>query len=122
MEERRQFVRLDTRLDVTYTRLPTTQAQQAVTKGIGGGGICFFSDSELTPGERLQVAMKLPNREQPVHCTAEVIWCEPYEVIGKTGRQRSIEVGVRFLEIAPHDQDAVMQHIILSLKPRPAKP
>ena len=96
MEERRQFVRLDTRLDVTYTLLPTTQAQQVVTKGIGGGGICFFSDRELNPGERLQVAMKLPNREQPVNCTAEVIWCEPYEVIGKTGRQRSIEVACGF--------------------------
>ena len=122
MEERRQFVRLDTRLDVTYTLLPTTQAQQALTKGIGGGGICFFSDRELTPGDRLQMAMKLPDREQPVNCTAEVIWCEPYEVIGKTGRQRSIEVGVQFLEIAPQDQDAVMRHIILSLKPRPVKP
>ena len=122
MEERRHFVRLDTRLDVTYTLLPTTQAQQTVTKGIGGGGICFFSDRELAPGDRLQVAMKLPGREPPVNCTAEVIWCEPYEVIGKTARQRSIEVGVRFLEISPQDQDAVMQHVILNLKSRPAKP
>ena len=118
MEERRHFVRLDTRLDVTYTVLPATQAQQTVTKGIGGGGVCFFSDRELAPGDQLQVAMKLPSREQPVNFTAEVIWCEPYEVIGKTGRQRSVEVGVRFLEIAPQDQEAVMQHVILSLKPR----
>lgn len=118
MEERRHFVRLDTRLEVTYTVLPATQARQAVTKGIGGGGICFFADSELKAGERLQVAMKLPDREQPVNCTAEVVWCEPYEVIGKTGRRRSIEVGVRFLEISPQDQEAVMQHVILSLKPR----
>ena len=122
MEERRHFVRLDTRLDVTYTLLPATQAQQGVTKGIGGGGICFFSDRELSPGDRLQVAMKLPGRELPVNCTAEVIWCEPYEVIGKSGRQRSIEVGVRFLEISPQDQEAVMQHVILNLKSRPAKP
>jgi len=118
MEERRRFVRLDTRLEVTYTVLPGTHARQAVTKDIGGGGICFFADSELKPGDRLQVTMKLPGREQPANFTAEVIWCEPYEVIGKAGRQRSIEVGVRFLEIAPQDQEAVMQHVILSLKPR----
>ena len=120
MEERRRFVRLDTRLEVTSTVLPATQARQAVTKDIGGGGICFFADRELKPGDRLQVTMKLPGREQPVNFTAEVVWCEPYEVIGKTGRQRSIEVGVRFLEIAPQDQEAVMQHVILSLKPRTA--
>jgi c-di-GMP-binding flagellar brake protein YcgR len=117
MEERRRFVRLDTRLDVTYTVLPTAQAQHATTKDISGGGICLFSDRVLQPGDRLQVAMKLPDREQPVNFIAEVVWSEPYEVIGKGGRQRSVEVGVRFLEIAPNDQAAVMQHVILSLQP-----
>jgi len=112
---------LDTRLDVTYTVLPTAQAQHATTKDISGGGICLFSDRVLPPGDRLQVAMKLPDREQPVNFIAEVVWSEPYEVIGKGGRQRSVEVGVRFLEIAPHDQTAVMQHVILSLQP-PRRP
>ena len=118
MEERRRFVRLDTRLDVNFTVLPTTQVQQTLTKDIGGGGICFFADRELKPGDRLQVSMKLPDRERPVNFTAEVVWSEAYEVIGKSGRQRSVEVGVRFLEIAPQDQEAVMQHVILSLHPR----
>ena len=116
MEERRRFMRLDTRLDVTYTVLPTGNAQQTISKDIGGGGVCFFADKPLAPGTCLQVAMKLPGREQPVHFTAEVIWSEPYEVIGKTERQRAVEVGVRFLEIAPNDLEAIMQHVIRSFK------
>ena len=116
MEERRKFVRLDTRLEVTYTVLPSGSAQHTVSKGIGGGGLCFFSDQPLAAGTCLQMAMKLPGREQPVHFTAEVVWSEPYEVIGKTERQRAVEVGVRFLEVAPKDLEAVTQRITLSFK------
>jgi len=118
MEERRQFVRLDTRLDVTYTRLSPTETRKTVTKNISGGGICLFASERLQPGERLQVTMKLPDRAEPIRFTAETIWSEEYEVIGKTERQRSVEVGVRFLEIAPADQQAIMRHVILSVQPR----
>ncbi len=117
MEERRRFVRLDTRLDIRYTVVPTGTAKHALTKDIAGGGMCLFAEQMLPVGTRLQVALTLPGRETPVHCIAEVMWSEEYEVIGKTQRQRSIEVGVRFLEIAPQDREAVMQHVILNLMP-----
>ena len=116
MEERRQFVRLDTRLEVQYSVLPTEAPQTAVTKDVGGGGICIFADKELPPGTRLQLAMKLPGREKPVNFTAEVIWSEAYEVIGHSQRQRAVEVGVRFVEVSPQDHEAVMQHVILTHK------
>ena len=118
MEERRKFVRLDTRLDVSYTELPQTAVQHTRTKDIGGGGICLFAEKAMTPGTRLQVSMKLPDREEMVHFTAEVVWSEEYEVIGKTQRQRAVEVGVRFLEVAPQDQEAIMRHVILMLQPQ----
>ena len=116
MQERREFVRLDTRLDITYSVLPSDAPKPAVTKDIGGKGICLFLDRELPAGTRLQVAMNLPGRTEPVHFTAEVVWCEAYEVIGKSERTRAVEAGVRFIEIAPQDQEAVRQHVILTLK------
>ena len=119
MEERRQFVRLDTRLETHCTVLPSGKPQRGVTKNIGGGGICLFADRPLEAGTRLQVAMKLPGREAPVNFTAEVVWSEQCEIIGKTQRQQSVEIGVRFVEIAPQDRDTVMQHVILSHQPRP---
>ena len=109
-------MRLDTRLETSYTVLPTGTAKTVVTKDISGGGVCLFADKPLAPGTRLQISMKLPGREAPVHFTGEVVWSEEYEVIGKTQRQKSVEAGIRFLEIAPQDRDAVMQHVILSLK------
>ena len=117
MEERRRFVRLDTRLEMTCTVLSSGIQKKVVTKNVGGGGICVFTDKVLEPGTRLQVSMKLPGQDEPVNFIAEVIWSEPYEVIGKTERQRAVETGVRFVEIAPKDHEAVMQHVILTVQP-----
>lgn len=117
MDERRAFVRLDTRLDVSYTVLPTGAALHSVTKNVSGSGICVFTNTDLPPGTRLQVAMKLPGREQPVNFIGEVVWSDAYEVIGKTQRRRSVEAGIQLVEIAPQDREALMQHVILSLKP-----
>ena len=119
MEERRTFVRLDTRLEATYAVLPAGQKTGVVTKDIGGGGICLFTDTVLIAGTRLQVAMKLPGSEQAVNFVGEVVWSEAYEVIGKTERRRAVETGLRFVEIAPADQQAVMQHVILNVSQPP---
>ena len=116
MEERRQFVRLDTRLEVGYTQLPSGALRQSTIKDIGGGGVCLFTDKVLPAGTRLQIAVKLPDRAQPINFTGEIVWSEAYEVIGRTQRQRAVESGVRFVEIAPQDRDAIMQHVILTLK------
>ena len=117
MEERRKFVRLDTRLDVAYTVLPGGTAKQTVTKGLGGGGVCIFTEQPLPPGTRLQVALKLPGVERQVNFIGEIVWSEQYEMIGKSERRRSIEAGLRFVEIAPQDRDTVMRHMILTLQP-----
>ena len=122
MEERRQFVRLDTRLDITYAVLPSGQAQQTVVKNVSGSGVCIFLKQAVPQGSRLQVAMKLPGREQPVNFTAEVVWCERYEMIGQTERQQAVEAGVRFVEISPADREAILQHVILQLQPNRPKP
>ena len=121
MEERRQFVRLNTRLDTTYTVLPSGKAQRTVAKNISGSGICLFLEQSIPPGTQMQVSMKLPDRAQPAVFTAEVVWCETYEMIGKTNRQQAVEAGLRFIEISPADQEAVMQYVTLRCKPgRPA--
>ncbi len=121
MEERRQLVRLDTRLEISYAVLSSDTPKKSVTKNVGGGGVCLFTEKELPIGTRLQVAMKLPDREALVHFIAEVVWSEAYEVIGKTQRQRAVESGVRFIEIAPQDCEAVMRHVILSFQPHAAQ-
>ena len=117
MEERRKFVRLDTRLGVVYQVLPSTTPRPSRTKDLAGGGICVFVSELLKPGTALHVDVTLPNRDRPVPFQGEVVWCEEYEVIGKTKRERSVEAGVKFVTIDPRDRQAILEHVILSLQP-----
>ncbi len=110
MPERRQFVRVDSRCQVTYTTLAGIR-QGGVTKNISVGGVCFSTAELLTPGTRLQVAMTLPPREQPVRFVGEVAWSEQYQVADGTPGQLPVDVGIRFIEIAQADRDAVTQYV-----------
>ncbi|MBI4323081.1 MAG: PilZ domain-containing protein [Candidatus Omnitrophica bacterium] len=119
-EERRQFVRLDTTLPVSYRVLPSTAMKASTTKNISGGGLCVFLNERLAPGTPLEVAVQLPDRPKPICFTGEVAWCEEYEVVGKIQRSRAIQAGVKFVYFSPKDQEAIMQHVILSL-PSPTR-
>jgi c-di-GMP-binding flagellar brake protein YcgR len=116
MEEHRQFVRLDTRLELTYNLLPSGSPQRTITRNVSAGGLCLVSDRVLTPGSQLQISMQLPDHQAPIHFIGEVVWSDPYEIIGKTERQHAVETGLRFVEISPDDRDALMRHVILTLK------
>ena len=117
MEERRQFVRFVSRMDVAYTLLPAGVAQRTTARDISAGGLRLFMDHPLALGAQLQVALRLPGREQPVNAITEIVWSEESETFGRGESQRSVEVGVRCLEISPQDQEAITQFIEASLRP-----
>ena len=117
MEERRQFVRLDTRLPTEYRILPSSEAQHSVIKEISGGGVCVFVSAPLRLGTQLQVTIALPDSTREVTFTGEVVWCESSEIIGKAQQHRSVLAGVKFVSIAPEDQREIMRYVILSLQP-----
>ena len=119
MEERRKFVRLDTRLPVTYQVMRGPASKVSLSSDIGGGGVCLFLSEPLKAGTLLRIEVTLPDQPRAIAFTGEVIWCEQYEMIGKTQRERSVEAGVRFVQVEPQDQQAIMRHVILSLQPQP---
>ena len=116
MEERRRLVRLETPVEVSYAVLPEGSKQRTAAKNVSGNGLCLSTEKPLPPGAQLQVGMKLPDREQPVNAVAEAVWSAASEVVDKTGRQRSVETGVRFTEIAPQDRDALAQFVFRTLQ------
>lgn len=111
MEERREFVRLDARVEVSFQMLPEGEAKRSMTKNISGGGICFFSDEVLQPGTHMRGTVKLPEQQEPLNFTAEVVWSAPYEVIGGKETWRGVEIGVRFINISREDQDALTRYV-----------
>ena len=121
MEERRAFVRLKAPVEAAYTLLPGGARQRTLTRDIGAGGICLLMEKPVPSGVQVQLALTLPGREQPVNAMAEVAWSGDVELVGRSGQRRSAEVGLRTVEIAPHDQAALAQFVTEGLRPSLAR-
>ncbi len=81
---------------------------RSVTKNISGGGICVFMDRRMAPTTRLRIQLDVPGRDAPCQFTGEVVWCEEYPKPVDGGP--AVLVGVKFVEIDPSDQEAIMRY------------
>ncbi len=150
MEERRKFVRVKARFDMTYAVMPDGAAHQAVTQNVSGGGLSFLAPETLVVGAHLRIvipspatapqsgASRLSGREvasgdvagggmitlpggmSPIAFTAEVLRSEPFELVSKTGRQQGAEITIRFLDVASQDREVLMQHALLNVQSHPS--
>ncbi len=108
MQERRQFLRLDTRLPLHYGLLPSGPKQPAVSSNLSAGGLRLVAQAHVQPETRLWIELQLPGRTAPVAFIGEVVWSEQRDLKGVS----PVEIGVRFVEIAPDDLQAVLQYVI----------
>ena len=115
MEELRRFVRVAGPAGVTYTVLPSGTSRQAALKNLSAGGLCLTMDKPLAAGTQLQIAVSLPGRGEPVNAIGETLWSQETQMISSSGRRTSVDVGVRFAEIAPQDQEALAEFVFLTL-------
>ena len=115
MDERRKFVRIPARLPVEYALLPSGVKQATQTRDVSAGGACLVTDAPLPAETQMQVAIQVPDQE-PVNAIAQPVWTATSELVGKSHRQRTIETGVRFAEIAPQDQQRLIEYVARSLR------
>ena len=110
MEERRKFVRLQSRLKAKCWVLGTEEPLSSLSRNIGGGGISVFTKRRLAPGTVLGIAVHFPTRAVPIRFTGEVIWSG--KLIAMTAREAATpyETGVRFLKITPDDRDFILRY------------
>jgi c-di-GMP-binding flagellar brake protein YcgR len=115
--ERRQFLRVESTVPVMYWLSPTGDVPplRSLTKNIGGGGVCLYLSQPLLPGTRLQVQMRLPEDGRSFPFTAEVAWCDAPKAGGAAGP--SVMAGLRFIEIAPEDQQAIIRYCLSRVPP-----
>ena len=116
-EERRQFIRIPSRLTTVFKNLKTGKVRRALTKDIGGGGICLITEELLEPGTELEIEFTLPDRPAPVLCRGEVLWSRPAGAPKKSYQSPTGESGVKLTQIDPKDQTAVAQYIKFNAPP-----
>ncbi len=116
MEERRKYIRLDTRLKITYTILQSSKSaiKKSETKDISGGGIRIFLAEQLPLNTVLQLHIQLPEDPAPVTCKGKIAWIEEFSILqGDKKEGDVVEAGVEFTDIASQDRDRVIKHVIL---------
>ena len=116
--ERREYIRVRERL-VTFIKDPATgKVHRALTRDLGGTGVCLVTNEPLEVGVAIEGELKLPDRKAPVTFSAVVVWSqviqkEPGQPLDRPTR----EVGVKFVRIDPKDRALIQQHVALNAMP-----
>ena len=107
MRERRKWVRADVSANVKWARDIDAKdtGHEAVTKNIGGGGICLTTKEKLEVGDRLVLEIELPEKEI-ISSKGRVVWINEFEIIG-VQTQKGFYAGVEFLNITEEDRAKV---------------
>ena len=116
-QERRQFIRLRSRLVTFIKHVDTGKVERVLTKDIGGVGVCFISHKALPPGTPLEVEIKLPDFERPITFTASVVWSRVTEPAKKSYQFPTVEIGVTFAVIGQKQRSLIMQYAALNALP-----
>jgi c-di-GMP-binding flagellar brake protein YcgR len=107
--ERRQFIRLDARLNVSYTIAGTKQLGTSLSRDVSGGGVRFVAEHSLDVGARLEVIVHLPTPDTAIRFVGEVMWTKLVTKADAAGFGGT-EVGVRFVEITSKDATLIKQY------------
>ncbi|MBI4436910.1 MAG: PilZ domain-containing protein [Candidatus Omnitrophica bacterium] len=116
MEEKRKYVRLDTRLKITYTILKDRKnsSLSTETKDISGGGIRLFLAEPVPVQSLLKLTIHLPEDPQPIVAIGRVVWTEEFSILHSQQTEgKVLEAGIEFVEIEPKERDRIIKYVIL---------
>ena len=118
--ERRQYTRLSSRLTVVFTVGANLKQQRALTRDIGGAGVCLVTEKRLRLGSILQAELKLPDRDLPVAFVARVVWNRSSFEGRRSYQDPKAEIGVTFVKIQDEDRAALVHFARMNALPSPS--
>jgi c-di-GMP-binding flagellar brake protein YcgR len=106
MQERRQHIRVDQSLEITYRLLKRTPLFSSRSKELSEGGISLPTNQRLEPGIIIELELRLPDSKKPIKVTGEVVWRDKIQ-----DRRFSFVIGVKFIKIDSGDRKKVCNYI-----------
>jgi len=76
-------------------------------ENISAGGLFIATFKLKKVGERMDITLTLPGREEPIHCVGEVRWIREYSERSNVGPG----MGIRFVELKPEDGAAIEEFV-----------
>ena len=111
--ERREAGRGQARLTTVLKDLDTGRVMRVLTKNLTAKGMCVITEGLLRPGTRLEVDLKLPDREAPLTLQAEVAWSRVIDEPEKGYETPATETGIAFTKLDPNDLASIKYHAAL---------
>ena len=105
MEERRKYIRVPEKAQISYSVLSTNKSGQYATSDISQGGIRFFVHHFIPKGSRLKVSITFSRTSITFEALVKMVWIREVPYSG------AYEIGVKFLDVSPEAADYLMKYI-----------
>jgi len=104
-------------LSTTFKDLNSGKTHRALTKDIGGKGVCLVTEGVMERGIPLAIKIQLPDRAAPIAFLGDVVWSLPVDETRPGAKQPPVETGIRFVSIDPKDRALIRQFARLNALP-----
>lgn len=113
MVQKRVHMRIEDLVEVELTSnaADVTTIMRTKTRDISAGGVKVYLNHMLNPGDRLQLAITLPNKKESIKTEAEVVSSDLIGVIGDRGEAKLYETRLKFIKIDAEAKKKIIQHV-----------
>jgi c-di-GMP-binding flagellar brake protein YcgR len=110
-EEKRNFPRLDTRVEVKYrVLLEPEKRSSAESIDLSMGGLRIVLTQSLKIGTLMELEVKVPEYALPIYAMGRVAWIETVPVGEISGG--NYETGIEFLRLDDFDRSRLNEYLI----------
>ena len=119
-KERRQQVRIDTEVDVSYEvgSGRSTHKRTSMSRNISLSGINLTLNEKLLPGTDLNLQLDLSQGVKPIFVQGKIAWVK--EISERLARHKKEErfftTGIKFTQMAPRDESLLRSFIDRHIK------
>jgi c-di-GMP-binding flagellar brake protein YcgR len=106
--ERRKFPRVSARIVYSKVKNPKYVGNEAYTKDISIGGLCFISKEPIDLKDELSLDIVLPSGEL-FNVFANVLRCQ--EISVSWDDKKHFKVGVSFIDISENAKEAIQNYL-----------
>jgi Tfp pilus assembly protein PilZ len=107
IEEKRKYLRLNNELKMEFTLPNSDRVYAATTKDISALGIRFETKEKLAEGSMLEIKLKVPSAQNPVHASGRIAWLKRLNLEDDAPS----DVGVEFLKIEEDNKNTFLKYL-----------
>ncbi|MCX5687244.1 MAG: PilZ domain-containing protein [Candidatus Omnitrophica bacterium] len=108
MREKRRFIRFDIALKVAYIVQKELKAEKlGTTKNVGAQGVQLLTSDKLSPGDKVDLKIFVPEALNPAHMKGIVMWSRDPE----STKSHSYSAGIDFGKVEEDNKNTFLKFL-----------